>query len=143
MLTDVEKSCYSAIHRIVRIITKLSLHCENYYQKYTCIAWSVHLLKHFEYQQRTQDVSAIICFNISKQLDLYQLNNEAFYFSKRFSIILKGNSLHGHNLRIGSFCLPSHRHDAHRIFFLIVSYNRIGISVKGDTCVLLGLKGLN
>ena len=95
-------------HRIVRIITR------NIYAY--CIAWSVHLLKHFEYQQRTQDVSAIICFNISKQLDLYQLNNEAFYFSKRFGIILKGNSLHGHNLRIGSFCLPSHRHDAHRIF---------------------------
>ena len=57
------------------------------------------------------------------------------FFFHRFS---------GHNLiKIGSFRLPTHRRDAHRKFFwwflLKIEFN---FSVKGDTCVLQGVKGL-
>ena len=46
--------------------------------------------------------------------------------------------------KIGSFRLPTHRRDAHRKFFFDYPFlNRIEISVKGDTSVLLGVKGLN
>ena len=45
---------------------------------------------------------------------------------------------------IGSFRLPTHRSDGHRKFFDgLFLKNRIEISVKGDTCVLLGVKGVN
>ena len=42
----------------------------------------------------------------------------------------------------GFFRLPTHKRDDHRNFFMFPSQNRIEISVKGDTCVLLGVKGL-
>ena len=44
---------------------------------------------------------------------------------------------------IGSYRLPTHRRDAHRIFSLIHSYFKIKIWVKVDLWVRLGSKGLN
>ena len=44
--------------------------------------------------------------------------------------------------RLFSSTVPTHRHDAHRNFLMIPSYNRIKISAKGDTYALLGVKGL-
>ena len=48
----------------------------------------------------------------------------------------------GHNLiKIGSFRLPTHRRNDHmKFFWWSLPNNKIEISVKGDTCVLLGVK---
>ena len=67
----------------------------------------------------------------AKVLTLKGLNS---FFFRRFS---------GHNLKIGSFRLPTHRRDAHRKFFFDGPFlNRIEISIKGDTWDILGVKGL-